>query len=79
MKRRYTFFTLDEDKNVVPLEQGEDMSHILAAESLLGEIDRRVVGKTQVGHLVVSTVFLCVNHAHDDGPERSGGLQPSPA
>lgn len=59
---RPLFYKLDKDRKPVPVR---DVREVAAAFDL--PADDRVVGRTKIGRFWVSTVFLCVNHGHDDG------------
>ena len=53
---RKMWYLLDENNNIVPTDD------MFAADKLLGDIDRRRVGLTEIYGTKISTVFLCVDH-----------------
>lgn len=61
------YWTLDEEKNIVPIEVVPNGSHFFTVEKLLRDVDFRHVGETKVGDYLVSTVFLVIAHCPNDG------------
>lgn len=69
MKHAYLYI-LDEDHNIVPVYGGIDSPEYLAATKWLWGNDsrNRIVAQVQDGEIMVSTIFLGIDHAFGNGP-----------